>query len=127
MFWKFIHKNSFAKINIFEEAAKFILCALLCGKNKDIFVVDKEPEKIISLAENLIKKSGKKLNIEIIGIRSGEKLEEKPYEIDELTTTSTPLLSLLNKKEFSELQIQEVKQSFKLKPLFTLQKELDFL
>lgn len=110
-----------------EQAADFILFALKNGENKDIFVVDKKPEKIITLAENLIQSSGKTLTIDTIGIKPGEKLEEEVYSANELATTVQKNLSLLLNKPFSSRNINDVKQYLLLKPGFTKMKELKLL
>lgn len=64
------------------EASQLVIQAGALGKGGEVFVLDMgEPVKIIDLAKDLIKLSGLKLNedidIEIIGLRPGEKLFEE--------------------------------------------------
>jgi len=79
------HPNMTRRFISCDEAATFILIALNSGKNKDIFVIDKKPEKIVSLANNLIKTSGKHLPIEII---SSENVNSY-HEVLQLRSTKT--------------------------------------
>src|SRR5262249_18556235 len=59
----------------------------------DVFVLDMgEPVRIVDLAENMIRLSGREpgrdIAIEIVGIRPGEKLREELFNIDESVTTT---------------------------------------
>ncbi|MBF7021756.1 polysaccharide biosynthesis protein [Staphylococcus kloosii] len=70
------------------EAARLVLQAGALAKGGEIFVLDMgEPVKIVDLAKNLIKLSGKNSNdikIEYSGIRPGEKLFEELLNDDEV-------------------------------------------
>lgn len=76
------------------EAVNLILKSFLLGQGGQIFVLDMgEPVKIIELAEQLIRLSGKvpyqEIGIAVTGLRSGEKLyEELFYDTEVLTSTS---------------------------------------
>lgn len=75
-----------------KEASQLILQAGAQGTGGEIFVLDMgKPVKIVNLANELIKLSGRKLNqIKIVftGLRPGEKLyEELFYEKEKLLTT----------------------------------------
>lgn len=76
------------------EAAQLILQASAIGNGGEIFVLDMgEPIRIISLAEQMIRLSGKvpykDIDISITGLRPGEKLyEELFHELEHLDRTS---------------------------------------
>ncbi len=64
------------------EAVQLIIQAGAIGKSGDIFVLDMgEPVKILDLAHNMIRLSGKEPNVDVpvdyIGVRPGEKLHEE--------------------------------------------------
>ena len=66
------------------EAATLILQAMAIGKGGEIFVLDMgEPIKIRYLAEQLIKLSGKDVDIVYTGLRPGEKLFEELFHVEE--------------------------------------------
>lgn len=121
------HPNMTRRFISGTEAADFICFSLKSGKDKDIFAVNKNPVKITELAEQMIDLSGKKLAVEIIGIRPGEKLEEMSYLPFDLKSTPMNKLFLLKKKEFSIAELDDAKQLLKAKTSFTLLKELDQL
>jgi FlaA1/EpsC-like NDP-sugar epimerase len=65
-----------------SEAVQLIIQAGAIGKSGDVFVLDMgEPVKILELAQNMIRLSGKEpgrdIGIEFIGVRPGEKLHEE--------------------------------------------------
>jgi FlaA1/EpsC-like NDP-sugar epimerase len=64
------------------EAVQLIIQAAAIGESGDVFVLDMgEPVRIVDLAHNMIRLSGKKperdIAIEFIGVRPGEKLHEE--------------------------------------------------
>lgn len=72
-----------------EEACQLVLVAVAMAKGGEIFVLDMgEPVRIMDLAKNLIRLSGKQIDIEITGLRPGEKLYEEML-IDENRVTET--------------------------------------
>jgi FlaA1/EpsC-like NDP-sugar epimerase len=75
------------------EAVQLIVQAGAIGESGDIFVLDMgEPVKIIDLAHNMIRLSGKEperdIPIEFIGVRPGEKLHEDLWGEDEASETT---------------------------------------
>jgi FlaA1/EpsC-like NDP-sugar epimerase len=81
---------------LLQEAAGLILQAGAMGKGGEVFVLDMgEPVKIVDLAKNLIRLSGKELGVdaEIVytGLRPGEKLhEELIVEGEDVSRTTHP-------------------------------------
>jgi FlaA1/EpsC-like NDP-sugar epimerase len=101
------------------EAVQLIVQAGAIGESGDIFVLDMgEPVKIIDLAHNMIRLSGKEperdIPIEFIGVRPGEKLHEDLWGEDEasettshpkiLRATSVPVDPLWLEDELAELE-----------------------
>ena len=78
------------------EAVQLIVQAGALGRSGDVFVLDMgEPVKIVDLAHDMIRLSGKEperdVRIEFIGVRPGEKLKEDLWgEGESSTTTSHP-------------------------------------
>ena len=85
-----------------NQAAKEILYLLSSGTNKGIFVSYKKPTKITELAERMIADSGKKIDIEYIGIKPGEKLTEHSFSENEVIPTDIPFLGKLKETGFNE-------------------------
>ena len=83
-----------------SEACQLILQACAMGSDGEIFVLDMgEPVKILYLAEQMIRLSGrepnKDISIEITGLRPGEKLyEELFYDNEVRDETSHPKIFL---------------------------------
>jgi len=68
-----------------EEACGLIIEAAETGKPKSIYILDMgQPVNVLELAKDILKKSGKDLDIKMIGSRSGEKLTEKLMTAEEL-------------------------------------------
>jgi FlaA1/EpsC-like NDP-sugar epimerase len=85
-------KRYFMTIN---EAVSLVLQAYTVGKHGDILVLDMgEPVRIVDMARNLIRLSGKTeqdVKIRFIGLRDGEKLKEELfYESEQVESTSCP-------------------------------------
>ena len=77
------------------EAAADIYYALKNGADRDIFVINKPPDKITELARQMIAKSGKSIDVLFIGMRPGEKLAEETYSDTEVSDISFNHLALL--------------------------------
>ncbi|MCL2323986.1 MAG: polysaccharide biosynthesis protein [Actinomycetia bacterium] len=73
------------------EAARLVLQAQAIGSGGDIFVLEMgEPHRILDLARKMVALSGVPADIEIIGLRPGEKLHESlTSEGEELQATSS--------------------------------------
>ncbi len=78
------------------ESVQLIVQAGALGRSGDVFVLDMgEPVKIVDLAHNMIRLSGKEperdIPVEFIGVRPGEKLHEELWgEDEESAATSHP-------------------------------------
>lgn len=95
------------------EAAQLILQAGIMGRGGEIFVLDMgEPVKIVYLAEQLIRLSGKRpgedIEIEYTGLRPGEKLyEELFHESEKLAGTTHPKILLANSRRMDFNQMEK--------------------
>ncbi len=92
------------------EAAQLVMQAGAIGKGGEIFLLDMgEPVKIIDLAKAMIAKSGlvegRDIDIEVTGIRPGEKLfEELSCNNEVAVTTSHPKIAIWRLPPASETQ-----------------------
>jgi FlaA1/EpsC-like NDP-sugar epimerase len=73
---------------LIPEAAQLVLQAGAMGQGGEIFVLDMgEPVRILDLARDMIRLSGLRVGddveIQIVGLRAGEKLHEELYDSDE--------------------------------------------
>lgn len=75
-----------------DEASQLIIQAASLGNQADLFVLDMgDPIKVMDLAKALIKATNSSVNIEVTGLRPGEKMyEELSYELSEIDSTSHP-------------------------------------
>lgn len=99
------------------EASQLVIEAGISGNGGEVFILDMgEPVKIVDLAKNLIKLSGLTLgldiDIEIVGLRPGEKLyEELLYDVKSAIKTD-------NKKIFiAKLKRENIELDFHLSNL----------
>ncbi|MEO7545333.1 MAG: SDR family NAD(P)-dependent oxidoreductase [Terrimesophilobacter sp.] len=86
-----------------DEASQLIIQSAALGNDCEIFVLDMgEPVKILDLAKSLIRAVDPTLEIEITGLRPGEKMyEELSYEPDKVQTTSNQKIFIVRgEKEF---------------------------
>ena len=94
------------------EACRLILQTLVMGEGGEIFVLDMgEPVRILYLAEQMIRLSGRKpgedVEIRVTGLRPGEKLHEELFHNDEdLTDTghSKVMLARSRRTDWETLQ-----------------------
>jgi FlaA1/EpsC-like NDP-sugar epimerase len=105
---------------ITREAVALVLQAFAIGNHGDILVLDMgEPVRIVDLARNLIRLSGKSehdVEIQFTGLRDGEKLEEELFYCHEkVFATSCDKIKRTNAshKEWPELcrQLNELRAS----------------
>jgi FlaA1/EpsC-like NDP-sugar epimerase len=95
------HPEASRYFMLIPEAAGLILQAGAMGQGGEVFVLDMgEPVKIVDLAKNLIRLSGKELGLdaEIVytGLRPGEKLhEELVIEGEDVVRTSHPKVMMM--------------------------------
>jgi FlaA1/EpsC-like NDP-sugar epimerase len=77
------------------EACELVIQAAAIGQPGDVLVLDMgEPVRILEVAEGLIARSGKDIDIVFTGLRDGEKLDEVLYTSDEVSdVTSHPLIT----------------------------------
>jgi FlaA1/EpsC-like NDP-sugar epimerase len=70
-----------------SEAVQLVIQAGAIGNNGEVLVLDMgNPVSIYDVAAQLVRNSGKQVAIEIVGLRSGEKVHEELFgdgEIDE--------------------------------------------
>ncbi|MGL4865853.1 MAG: polysaccharide biosynthesis protein [Cetobacterium sp.] len=78
------HPNITRYFMTIPEAAQLVIKAGSLGKGGELFILDMgEPVKIIDLARTMIKLSNANIDIEIVGLRPGEKLyEELLYDVN---------------------------------------------
>jgi FlaA1/EpsC-like NDP-sugar epimerase len=102
------HKDASRYFMLIPEAAGLILQAGAMGEGGEVFVLDMgEPVRIVDLAKNLIRLSGKELGVdaEIVftGLRPGEKLhEELIVEGEDVSGTAHPkVMKLIGNEKMS--------------------------
>ena len=80
------------------EACQLIMEASSVGVGGEVFVLDMgEPVAITFLAEQMIKLSGRSVDLTFTGLREGEKLEEELFfDFEQLKATSNKKLFLSN-------------------------------
>ena len=113
-----------------SEACRLILQTTVMGNGGEIFVLDMgEPVKVLYLAEQMIRLSGKipgeDIKIEFTGLRPGEKLHEELFHSDEdLTDTSHEkvMLAMSRKTDWPTLvksmgEFQQAVDEFDMKEL----------
>jgi FlaA1/EpsC-like NDP-sugar epimerase len=90
-----------------DEASQLIIQSAALGKNSEIFVLDMgEPVKILDLAKSLVRAVDPTLEIEITGLRPGEKMfEELSYEPDKVERTGNQKIFVVRgEKEFDRAE-----------------------
>ncbi len=109
------HKEITRFFMLIPEAVGLILQSVTFANNGEIFVLDMgEPVKIYDLAKTLIKLSGKKVPIEIVGLRKGEKLYEELLMSEEgLIKTLHDKIMISKIKGPSESEMENILNKFR--------------
>lgn len=114
---KVTHKDIIRYFMTIPESCQLVLQASLLGKGGEIFLFNMgEPVKIYELAKNLISLSKSDIDIEIIGLRPGEKLYEELLCNGEnsLPTNDTNIMKLAHTKIDFNKKIPEIEKLSKL-------------
>ncbi len=82
------------------QAADMILIAMKTGQNCDMFVSTEQAINITNLALQLMQDLAKKVSIEYIGAKPGERLSEPGYSSDETIATALPGFGKLKHPDF---------------------------
>lgn len=99
------HKDIIRYFMTINEAAQLVLQCWTQSKGDEIFILDMgEPVKILDLAKLMIRLRGfepyKDIDINIIGLRPGEKLYEEPLtEVEQISATKNKKIYIVNKDE----------------------------
>ena len=95
------------------EAAQLVIEAGALGEGGELFILDMgEPIKIMDLAKTMIELSNAPINIDIVGLRPGEKLyEELLYDVSKATKTDN------NKIFITDIDRMNVDLEYHLKKL----------
>lgn len=83
-----------------DEAAQLVIQTATTGKQGDLFVLDMgEPIKVIDLARSLIAAVDPSLEVDIIGLRPGEKMfEELSYRASAVDKTTHPKIFIVTEE-----------------------------
>ena len=89
------HKGVTRYFMTISEAVQLVIQAGAIGDNGEVLVLDMgKPVSIYEVAAQLVKNSGKAVEIEIVGLRSGEKVHEELFGDGEVDTRPRhPLIS----------------------------------
>ena len=122
------HKDITRYFMTIPEAAQLVIEAGSLGNGGEVFILDMgEPVKIMDLAQKMIELSGANVEIEIVGLRPGEKLyEELLYDTDsaEKTPNKKIFITRLQEEEIMiEPYLEELKKAIK-NPITTEIKEI---
>ncbi|WP_221893445.1 nucleoside-diphosphate sugar epimerase/dehydratase [Cetobacterium sp. 2A] len=101
------------------EAAQLVMEAGTLGNGGEVFILDMgEPIKIIDLARSMIKLSNADVDVEIVGLRPGEKLyEELLYDVNSAKKTSNKKIFITQIDEGDmdiHIHIAQLKEAVKI-------------
>ena len=102
------HREITRYFMLIPEAVGLILQAMVYAESGEIFVLDMgKPVKIYDLAKTMVKLSGKDINIEIVGLRPGEKLYEELLVAEEgLARTLHDKIMVSEIKPITEIELE---------------------
>ena len=102
------HKDVERYFMLIPEAAQLVLQAGAIGCDGDVLVLDMgTPVKIVDVARDLIRTSGKDIEIRYTGLRPGEKLSEVLFtEGEHFRTTEHPLITAVNVPRMEPEQVR---------------------
>lgn len=102
------HPEMSRKFITAEANARQMLWLLENGSHGALFINNMPSVNISDLAREMIEESGRKLQIEYIGIRPGEKIRELDYAPDEILPTPQPDLFILKEKKIPTEKLKRV-------------------
>ena len=88
-----------------EQSSEDIMFVLNHGNHQDVFVNNKPSTPILKLAQDMINASGKKIPIEFVGIRPGEKLQEEDYPSKIILPTGSKYIFRLTNNQHTDENI----------------------
>lgn len=112
---------------LIPEACELVLQAASIGKGGEIFILDMgEPIKIVDLAKNMIKLSGRDdIDIEYSGLRPGEKLYEELLINDSDTNTQYDSITVAGSTKYDIDKLnQDIEELIKSKDKISKLKEI---
>lgn len=114
------HPDATRYFMLLSEAAQLVLQASAIAERGDIFFLDMgEPIQIRSLAEDMIRlvglRPGDDVNVDVIGLRQGERLSEELFSnLEEVVTSSHPQIVRVKKKVFDRDRFDEELQHLRV-------------
>jgi FlaA1/EpsC-like NDP-sugar epimerase len=103
------HKGVTRYFMTISEAVQLVIQAGAIGSNGEVLVLDMgTPVSIYDVATQLVRNSKKPVAIEIVGLRSGEKVHEELFATGEVDTRPHhPLISHVPVKPLSDLTLED--------------------
>jgi len=89
-----------------ERAADMLIYLINNGIGKRVYVSYDKPVKIVDLAKDMIKESGKIIGIKYIGMKPGEKLTEKHFPMSTIDVTKMLGLGMIKNYNFEDKKIE---------------------
>ena len=98
------HRNVTRYFMTISEAVQLVIQAGAIGKNQSVLVLDMgKPVSIFDVATQLIRSSNRPIDIEIVGLRPGEKVDEELFGVGEVDSRDQhPLISEVSVEPLSD-------------------------